>query len=166
MLPEFFTLRNWDRFCLYLNNQRSHGQMDATAGFSASNWSKTNPPRFSECRLLMLYKGLKMCRRNFFNALRLWRCSGQPCNNQQSYGQMDVIMVGFSRSERSRNNLGSGAGEMFPVRDYIRVRCDIQSGEGSHPGEVMHLGEGSHPGEAMHPDTMFTNFTIQYMMVL
>ena len=25
-----------------------------------------------------------------FFALRLWRCSGQPCNNQQSYGQMDV----------------------------------------------------------------------------
>ena len=38
---------------------------------------------------------------------------------------MDV-MVGFSRSERSRNNLGSGAGEMFPVRDYIQVRCDIR----------------------------------------
>ena len=65
MLAEFFTLRNWDRFCLYLNNQRSHGQTDATGGFSASNWSKTNPPRFSECRLLMLYKGMKMYGRNF-----------------------------------------------------------------------------------------------------
>src|ERR1700724_3735633 len=65
MLPEFFTLRNWDRFCLYLNNQRSHGQMDATAGFSASNWSKTNPPRFSESRLLRLYKGMKVRGRHF-----------------------------------------------------------------------------------------------------
>src|ERR1700734_1093084 len=59
MLPEFFTLRNWDRFCLYLNNQHSHGQMDATGGFSASNWSKTNPPRYSDCRLVMLYKVVK-----------------------------------------------------------------------------------------------------------
>jgi len=33
--------------------------------------------------------------------LRLWRCSGQPCNNQQSYGQMEVT-VGFSRSESGR----------------------------------------------------------------
>jgi hypothetical protein len=37
-------------------------------------------------------------------ALRLSRCSGQPYNNRQSYGQMDVT-VGFSRSERSRNNV-------------------------------------------------------------
>ena len=103
MLPEFFTLRNWDRFCLYLNNQHSHGQTDATGGFSASNWSKTNPPRYSDCRLVMLYKVVKklwleFCQRNF-----------QPfclqLNNQQSYGQMDVT-VGFSRSERSRNNFG------------------------------------------------------------
>jgi hypothetical protein len=40
-----------------------------------------------------------------FFTLRNWRCSGQPGNNQQSYGQIDVT-VGFSRSERSRNNLG------------------------------------------------------------
>ena len=39
--------------------------MEGTGGFSALNWSKTNPPRFSECRLLMLYKGVKMCGRNF-----------------------------------------------------------------------------------------------------
>ena len=40
-----------------------------------------------------------------FFALRHWGCSSQPCINRQSYGQMDVT-VGFSRSERSRNNLG------------------------------------------------------------
>jgi hypothetical protein len=40
-----------------------------------------------------------------FFALGLWRCSGQPCNNQQRYGQIDIT-VGFSRSERSRNNPG------------------------------------------------------------
>ena len=54
-----------------------------------------------------------------FFALRLWRCSGQPCNSQQSYGQMDV-MVGFSRSERSRNNLGRNSncsGGMFDGRE-------------------------------------------------
>src|SRR5271155_5314707 len=60
MLPEFFTLRYWARFCFYLNNQRSYGQMDATGGFSASNWSKNHPPRCSDCRLLMLYKVLKI----------------------------------------------------------------------------------------------------------
>src|SRR5271154_683862 len=41
MLPEFFTLRNWARFCFYLNNQRYYGQMDATGTFGASNLSKT-----------------------------------------------------------------------------------------------------------------------------
>jgi hypothetical protein len=46
--------------------------------------------------------GAEKVRAEFF-ALRLWRCSGQPCNYQQIYGQMDVT-VGFSRSERSRNN--------------------------------------------------------------
>jgi hypothetical protein len=33
--------------------------MEATAGFSASNWSKTNTPCFSDCRLVMLYKEVK-----------------------------------------------------------------------------------------------------------
>src|SRR5271154_2987922 len=98
MLPEFFTLRNWTRFCLYLNNRQSHGQMDATGGFSASSWSKNTPPHRSDCRLLMLYKVVKELWAEFF-ALRLWRCSAQPCNNQQNYGQMDVT-AGFSRSER------------------------------------------------------------------
>ena len=45
-----------------------------------------------------------MCGRNFF-AFRLLRCSGHPCNNEQSYGQMDVA-AGFRRSEKSRNNFG------------------------------------------------------------
>src|SRR5271154_2140972 len=39
-----------------------------------------------------------------FLALRLWRYSGQPCNNRQTYGELDVT-DGFSRSERSRNTL-------------------------------------------------------------
>src|SRR5271154_308960 len=39
-----------------------------------------------------------------FLALRLWRYSGQPCNNRQTYGELDVT-VGFSRLERSRNTL-------------------------------------------------------------
>jgi hypothetical protein len=54
-----------------------------------------------------------------FFAFRLWRCSGQPCNNQQSYGPMNVT-VGFSRSERSRNNLGRNSncsGRMFYGRE-------------------------------------------------
>jgi len=66
MLAEFFTLRNWRLFCLYLNNQRSYGKMEGTGRFTASNWSKTNPPRFSDCRLLVLYKGMKTCGRNFW----------------------------------------------------------------------------------------------------
>ena len=54
-----------------------------------------------------------------FFALRLWRCSGQACNNQQNYGQMDVT-AGFSRLERSRNNLGRNSncsGRMFYGRE-------------------------------------------------
>jgi len=54
-----------------------------------------------------------------FFALRLWRCSGQLCSNQQSYGQMDV-MVGFSRSERPRNNFGRSSdcsGRLFYGRE-------------------------------------------------
>src|SRR5271156_2386520 len=126
MLPEFFTLRNWTRFCLYLNNRQSHGQMDATGGFSASSWSKNTPPRRSDCRLLMLYKVVKELWAEFF-ALRLWRCSGQPCNNQQNYGQMDVT-AGFSGSERSRNNLGRNSncsGRMFYSRENLWIRRPI-----------------------------------------
>lgn len=37
----------------------SYGQTDGTGGFSASPWSKTNPQRFSDCRLVMLYQGVK-----------------------------------------------------------------------------------------------------------
>src|SRR5271170_6884528 len=47
------------RFCLYLNNQQSHRQMDSTGGFNASNRSRNNPPHCSNCRLLMLYKVVK-----------------------------------------------------------------------------------------------------------
>jgi hypothetical protein len=50
-----------------------------------------------------------------FFALGLWGCSGQPCNNQQRYGQIDIT-VGFSRSERSRNHPGRSSdysGSMF-----------------------------------------------------
>src|SRR5271154_2096082 len=65
MLPEFFTLRNWAHFCYYLNNQCSYGQMDGTSGFSASNWSKNNHPRCSNCRL-MLYKVVKELWADFF----------------------------------------------------------------------------------------------------
>jgi hypothetical protein len=39
--------------------------MEGTGRFSASNWSKINYARFSDCRLLVLYKGMKMCGRNF-----------------------------------------------------------------------------------------------------
>src|SRR5271154_2679054 len=121
MLPEFFTLRNWAHFCYYLNNQCSYGQMDGTSGFSASNWSKNNHPRCSNCRL-MLYKVVKELWADFFS-LRLWRCSGQPCNSQQNYGQMDVT-VGFSGSERSRNNLGRNSncsGRMFYSRENLWI---------------------------------------------
>jgi single-stranded DNA-binding protein len=43
-------------------------------------------------------------RADFFT-VTVWGYSGQPCNNQQSYGQINVT-VGFSRSERSRTDLG------------------------------------------------------------
>jgi len=64
-LAEFFTLRNWRCFCLYLDNQQSYDKLEGTARFSASNWSKANSPRLSDCRLLVLHKGMKMCGRNF-----------------------------------------------------------------------------------------------------
>jgi hypothetical protein len=53
--------------------------------------------------------------RRWHAALRLWRCSGQPCNNQQRYGQMDIT-VAFKGSEMSRDNLGRSSnysGRMF-----------------------------------------------------
>jgi hypothetical protein len=34
--------------------------MDGTVGFSASDRSMTNPPRSSDCRLVMLYRGVKI----------------------------------------------------------------------------------------------------------
>src|SRR5271155_3603276 len=57
MLPEFFTLRNWARFCLYLKNQRSYGQMDATGEFSAPNRSRNKPPKHSNCSGKRWYRG-------------------------------------------------------------------------------------------------------------
>jgi hypothetical protein len=74
---------------VYLNNQRSYGQMDDSGIFRASNWSKPNSTSSSDCRLVMLYKVVKRLWAEFF-AVRLSRCYDQPCNNQQSYGQMDV----------------------------------------------------------------------------
>src|SRR5271168_890711 len=65
MLPEFFTLRNWARFCLYLNNQRSYGQMDTPGGFSASNRSRNNSPRCSNCSGKWWYRRKNTCCRNF-----------------------------------------------------------------------------------------------------
>jgi hypothetical protein len=44
---------------LLLNNQGRYAQMDGTVRFSASNRSKDNPPRSSDCRLVMLYKEVK-----------------------------------------------------------------------------------------------------------
>src|ERR1700684_1902111 len=46
--------------CLLLNNHGTYGQAETTARFSAPNWSKTNPPRFSDCSLVMLYRGVKI----------------------------------------------------------------------------------------------------------
>ena len=56
---EFFALKNWTYFRLWLTNQLVYGKMDDTGGFSASNWSKTNSLCCSDCRLVMLYKGVK-----------------------------------------------------------------------------------------------------------
>ena len=61
-----------------------------------------------------------------FFALRLWRCSGQPCNNQQSCGQLHIT-VGLWRSERSRNNLGRNSNcseRMFYGRGNLWIGLD------------------------------------------
>jgi hypothetical protein len=92
--------------------------MKATAGFSSSK------------RLELAFEGVLIVVRSViagaggvravFFALGLWGCSGQPCNNQQRYGQIDIT-IGFSGSERSRNNPGTGSdysGSMF----YGRVK--------------------------------------------
>ena len=62
-------------FRLWLNNQRCYGRTDVTGGFSAWNWFKSNPPRCSDCRLLMLYKVVKKLWAEICG-LRLWRCCG------------------------------------------------------------------------------------------
>src|SRR5271170_5522199 len=85
-------------FWLVAKNQGSYGQTDTTERFNASNRSRNTSLRWSDCRLVMLYIVVKKLWAEFF-ALRLWRCSGHPCNNQQSYGQMDIT-VGFGKSER------------------------------------------------------------------
>src|ERR1700685_2121617 len=75
--------------CLLLNNHGIYGQAETTARFSASNWSKTDPPRFSDCRLVMLYRGVKIQ-----PSLATFLCPDIFCfclylNNQQSYGKME-----------------------------------------------------------------------------
>ena len=37
-------------------NQESYSKTDDAGEFSASEWSKNNPPRFSDSRLVMLYE--------------------------------------------------------------------------------------------------------------
>ena len=61
-------------FGLYHKTHGTYGQTEATSGFGALKWSKLGPPRCSDCRLLMLYKVVKMLWAEFF-ALRLWRCT-------------------------------------------------------------------------------------------
>jgi len=97
--PEFFTL---ECFCLLLNNQGNHWQTEATGGFNASNRSRKIPGSFSDCRLLMVYKRVKippdlgdiLVPRNFI----FWLVA----KNQGSYGQTDTTER-FSASNRSRN---------------------------------------------------------------
>jgi len=72
-------------------------------------------------------------RRIEFFALRLWRCSGHPCNNQQSYGQMDVTAE-FSRSERSRNIFGrhsNCSGRLVYGREKSPIRLGLENTHGS-----------------------------------
>src|ERR1700685_3183749 len=68
--------------CLLLNNHGTYRQMDDTVGFSTSNRSSTDPPWSSYCRLVMLYRGVKIqpslggifVSRNFL----FWLVSPQP----------------------------------------------------------------------------------------
>jgi hypothetical protein len=62
---EFFTLRNWRCFCLWVSNQRCYDKTETTAGFSALNRSRFNPLRCSDCRL-MLYKVVKKLWAEFY----------------------------------------------------------------------------------------------------
>ena len=81
---------------MWLKNQRCYGKTETTAGFSASNRSKTNPPRYSNCRLVMLYKVVKKLWAEFF-ALRLWRCSGQPSTTSRA---MDKWMLRLDSADQ------------------------------------------------------------------
>ena len=65
--PEFFCL---ECLCLLLHNQGSCGRMDGTVGFSASNESRSNRPRLSNCRLEMLYKVVNKLGAEFRNLER------------------------------------------------------------------------------------------------
>jgi len=53
-------------FGLYLHNHWSYGQTEDTGGFSASNWSKTDPPRLSDCSWKWWYRGGEKSWRNFW----------------------------------------------------------------------------------------------------
>ena len=46
-------------FGLYLHNHWFYGQTEDTGGFSASNWSRTDPPRFSDCSWKWWWRGVK-----------------------------------------------------------------------------------------------------------
>ena len=46
-------------FGLYLHNRWPYGQTEGTGGFSALNWSKTDPPRFSDCSWKWWYRGVE-----------------------------------------------------------------------------------------------------------
>jgi hypothetical protein len=55
--PEFFTP---ECLCLLLNNHGTYRQMDDTVGFSTLNRSRADSLWSSYCRLVMLYRGVKV----------------------------------------------------------------------------------------------------------
>ena len=55
----------WNVYACYSSTKAIIRQIDGTAGCSASNMFKPDPPWSPDCSLVMLYKGVKKCTRNF-----------------------------------------------------------------------------------------------------
>jgi len=97
-----FQASTCNRFAFLCDNQHCHSQTEATAGFSVSNWSKSNLAQSSHFSW-KLWDGERRCQAEFFN-LRNCRHFGLWFNYRQCYAQMEIT-AGFNASKRSKYTL-------------------------------------------------------------
>ena len=107
---EFLSWRNLERFCLWSQNQQSHQQTEATAGFSASNRPRIRLEILSDCSLKAQHGGVNRswlpvhdsCELSFLsqsNACDIFsECDGNSANKAESMHFPVTLLIYATRS--------------------------------------------------------------------